>query len=203
MLKLEKKQKEIRKFIATDLETRTEENSNERIISGYINKFNSRSQYMGFYEEVAKGAFDKTLADGHNIYAMYNHNSDMILGSTRSGSLRLNVDNIGLHFELRINPNISYASDIAELVKSGDLEGCSFGFWVTDDEWTYTEDKIDLRIIKELELIEVTITPFPAYLDSEASCRSFELHNKEVENANELRNLEKEIELLEIEAELL
>lgn len=200
---MEKKQKEIRKFIATDLETRTEENSSEKIISGYINKFNTRSQYMGFYEEVSNGAFDKTLADGHNIYAMYNHNSDMILGSTRSGSLKLNVDNIGLHFELRINPNISYASDIAELVKAGDLEGCSFGFWVTDDEWTYTEDKIDLRIIKELELIEVTITPFPAYLDSEASCRSFELHNEEVENAKELIKLEKEIELAEIEAELL
>lgn len=200
---MENKQKEIRKFIATDLETRTEENSNEKIISGYINKFNTRSQYMGFYEEVAKGAFDKTLADGHNIYAMYNHNSDMILGSTRSGSLKLNVDNIGLHFELRINPNISYANDIAELIKAGDLEGCSFGFWVIDDEWTYTEDKVDLRIIKEIELIEVTITPFPAYLDSEASCRSFELHNKEVEKAKELRELEKEIELLEIEAELL
>lgn len=200
---MEKKQKEIRKFIAIDLKTRTEENSSEKIISGYINKFNTRSQYMGFYEEVSKGAFDKTLADGHNIYAMYNHNADMILGSTKSGSLKLNVDNIGLHFELRINPNISYASDIAELVKSGDLEGCSFGFWVTDDEWTYTEDKIDLRIIKELELIEVTITPFPAYLDSEANCRSFELHNKEVEKAKELRDLEKEIELLEIEAELL
>ena len=200
---MEKQQKEIRKFIVTDLETRTLEDTEEKVISGYINKFNTRSQYMGFYEEVAKGAFDKTLADGHNIYAMYNHNSDMILGSTRSGSLKLNVDNIGLHFELRINPNISYASDIAELVKSGDLEGCSFGFWVTDDEWTYTEDKIDLRIIKELELIEVTITPFPAYLDSEASCRSFDLHNEEVEKAKELTDLEKEIELLEIEAELL
>lgn len=197
------KQKEIRKFIATDLETRTEENSSEKIITGYINKFNTRSQYMGFYEEVRNGAFDKTLSDGHNIYAMYNHDSNMILGSTRSGSLKLNTDNIGLHFELRINPNISYASDIAELVKSGDLEGCSFGFWVTDDEWTRTEDKIDLRIIKELELIEVTITPFPAYLDSEASCRSFELHNKEVEKTKELRKLEKEIELLEIEVELL
>ncbi|UBK35691.1 HK97 family phage prohead protease [Clostridium perfringens] len=200
---MEKQQKEIRKIIVTDLETRTLEDTEEKVISGYINKFNTRSQYMGFYEEVAKGAFDKTLADGHNIYAMYNHNSDMILGSTRSGSLKLNTDNIGLHFELRINPNISYASDIAELVKSGDLEGCSFGFWVTDDEWTYTEDKIDLRIIKELELIEVTITPFPAYLDSEASCRSFDLHNEEVEKAKGLRDLEKEIELLEIEAELL
>lgn len=200
---MEKQQKEIRKFIVTDLETRTLEDTEEKVISGYINKFNTRSQYMGFYEEVAKGAFDKTLADGHNIYAMYNHNSDMILGSTRSGSLKLNTDNIGLHFELRINPNISYASDIAELVKSGDLEGCSFGFWVTDDEWTLTEDKIDLRIIKELELTEVTITPFPAYLDSEASCRSFDLHNEEVEKAKELRELEKKVELLEIEAELL
>ena len=197
------KQKEIRKFIAIDLEARTEENSSEKIISGYINKFNTISQYMGFYEEVSKDAFDKTLADGHNIYAMYNHNSDMILGSTRSGSLKLNIDNVGLHFELRINPNISYASDIAELVKSGDVEGCSFGFYVLDDEWTYTEDKIDLRIIKEVELIEVTITPFPAYLDSEASCRSYELHNKELEKTKELRKLEKEIELAEIEAELL
>ena len=197
------KQKEIRKFIATDLETRTEENSSEKIITGYINKFNTRSQYMGFYEEVRNGAFDKTLSDGHNIYAMYNHDSNMILGSTRSGSLKLNTDDVGLHFELRINPNISYAKDLYELVRSGDIAGCSFGFYVLDDSWSYTEDKIDLRTVKEVELIEVTITPFPAYLDSEASCRSFELHNKEVEKTKELRKLEKEIELLEIEVELL
>lgn len=200
---MEKQQKEIRKFIATNLETRSEENSNEKIISGYINKFNTRSQYMGFYEEVDKGAFDKTLADGHNIYAMYNHDDNMILGSTRGGSLKLNVDNVGLHFELRINLNISYAKDLYELVSNGDIDGCSFGFYVLDDEWTYTEEKIDLRKIKEAELAEVTITPFPAYLDTKASCRSYDLHNKEVEKTKELRNLEKEIELMEIEAELL
>lgn len=200
---MEKQQKEIRKIIASDLITRTLEDTEEKVISGYINKFNTRSQYMGFYEEVSKGAFDKTLADGHNIYAMYNHNSDMVLGSTKSGSLKLNTDEVGLHFELRINSNISYANDLYELVSNGDIDGCSFGFYVLDDEWTYTEDKVDLRKVKEVELIEVTITPFPAYLDSEASCRSFEQHNKEVEKAKELRDLEKEIELLEIEAELL
>lgn len=189
------KQKEIRKIIANDLETRTEENSNEKIISGYINKFNTRSQYMGFYEEVSEGAFNRTLADGHNIYAMYNHDSNMILGSTRSGSLKLNVDNIGLHFELRINPNISYANDLYELVKNGDIEGCSFGMFVLDDEWTYTEDKIDLRTIKEVELIECTITPFPAYLDSEASCRSFELHSKEIEEIKKKKELKRKLEL--------
>ncbi|MDK0871146.1 HK97 family phage prohead protease [Clostridium perfringens] len=200
---MEKQQKEIRKIIVTDLETRTLEDTEEKVISGYINKFNTRSQYLGFFEEVLPGAFDKTLADGHNIYAMYNHNSDMVLGSTKSGSLKLNTDEVGLHFELKINSNISYANDLYELVSNGDIDGCSFGFYVLDDEWTYTEDKVDLRKVKEVELIEVTITPFPAYLDSEANCRSFELHNKEVEKAKELRDLEKEIELLEIEAELL
>lgn len=193
--------KEIRKIVLQDLETRATE-SNEKIISGYINKFNTRSQYMGFYEEVLPGAFDKTLADGHNIYAMYNHNSDMILGSTRGGSLKLNVDNVGLHFELRINDNISYAKDLYELVKSRDIEGCSFGFWVTVDEWTYTEDKIDLRIIKEVELIEVTITPFPAYLDSEASCRSFELHKEQLESEEELRKIKNELDLISLELSL-
>lgn len=196
------KQKEIRKIIATDIEVRELEENKEKIISGYINKFNSRSQYMGFYEEVSEGAFDKTLADGHNIYGMYNHNSDMILGSTRGDSLRLNVDNIGLHFTLKVNENISYAKDLYELVKNKDIEGCSFGFYVTDDEWKYTEDKVDLRVIKEIELIEVTITPFPAYLDSEATCRSFEKRNEESLKTKELEILRKELELIELEVEL-
>ena len=152
---------------------------------------------MGFYEEVNKGAFDKTLADGHNIYAMYNHDDSKILGSTRSNSLKLYTDNIGLAFELEINSNISYAKDLYELVSNGDIEGCSFGFYVTDDSWSYTEDGIDLRTINEVELVEVTITPFPAYLDSQASCRSYEDHKAELEKhkQDELRKKKIEIEL--------
>ena len=196
------RQKEIRKIIATDIEVRELEENKVKTISGYINKFNSRSQYMGFFEEIAKGAFDKTLAKGHNIYAMYNHNADMILGSTRGNSLKLNVDEVGLHFELKINDNISYSKDLYELVRNKDIDGCSFGFYVLDDEWTYTEDNIDLRIIKELELIEVTITPFPAYLDSEASCRSFEKHNEKALKDKELEELRKELEVIELEKEL-
>lgn len=194
--------KEIRKIIATDIETRTLEND-KKVISGYINKFDSRSQYMGFYEEFKRGAFDKTLADGHNIYAMYNHDSSMILGSTRGGNLKLNVDNIGLHFELEINSNISYANDLYELVKNGDVEGCSLGFYVIDDSWSYTEEKIDLREIKEVELVEVTITPFPAYLDTEASCRSYEKHKIKAKEEIELKELREFLELQEIENECL
>lgn len=196
------KEKEIRKIVATDIEVRELEENKEKIIKGYINKFNKRSQYMGFFEEIDKNAFNKTLADGHNIYAMYNHNSDMILGSTRGNGLTLTVDDIGLKFELRINENISYAKDLYELVRNKDIDGCSFGFFVVDDEWRYTDEKVDLRIIKELELLEVTITPFPAYLDSEASCRSFENRSKEISESKELEELTKELELLELETEL-
>ncbi|MDK0596123.1 hypothetical protein ACHM2G_05530 [Clostridium perfringens] len=57
--------------------------------------------------------------------------------------------------------------------------------------------------MEELRQLKETLKIEEAYLDSEANCRSFELHNKEVEKAKELRDLEKEIELLEIEAELL
>lgn len=195
--------KEIRSVVLTSLEIRATED-NSKIIKGYINKFNTRSQYMGFYEEISIGAFDKTLADGHNIFAMYNHNSDMILGSTRANSLTLNIDEVGLAFELRVNDNISYAKDLYELVNEGTIDGCSFGFYVLDDSWQTTSEGIDLRIIKEIELIEATITPFPAYLDSNASVRSYEKFKEDnsMKEVREKQEVERKIQLLELELEL-
>lgn len=182
---------------------KVDEEGKKKQICGYINKFNTRSQYMGFYEEVSPEAFNKTLADGHNIYAMYNHDDDKILGSTRSGNLRLLVDDVGLRFELDINENISYARDLYELVSNNDVNGCSFGFYVNNDTWSRTDEGIDLRTINEVELIEVTITPFPAYLDSEASCRSYDKLKEQ--QAEELRKAkeQRELELIELELELI
>lgn len=196
-------ERELRAY-SESLELRkVDEEGKKKKICGYINKFNTRSQYMGFYEEVSSNAFDNTLADGHNIYAMYNHDDSKILGSTRSGNLRLFTDEIGLRFELDINENISYAKDLYELVSNNDINGCSFGFYVNDDSWSRTDEGIDLRTINEVELIEVTITPFPAYLDSEASCRSYDKFKEQ--QAEELRKAkdEKELELISIELSLM
>lgn len=196
-------ERELRAY-SDSLELRkVDEEGKKKQICGYINKFNTRSQYMGFYEEVSPEAFNKTLADGHNIYAMYNHDDDKILGSTRSGNLRLLVDDVGLRFELDINENISYARDLYELVSNNDVNGCSFGFYVNNDTWSRTDEGIDLRTINEVELIEVTITPFPAYLDSEASCRSYDKFKEQ--QAEELRKAkeQRELELIELELELI
>lgn len=182
------------------IEIRSVESGNY-LIEGYINKFNTRSKFMRFYEQIDKRAFDRTLAKGHNIFAMYNHNSDKILGSTKSGSLTLSTDDIGLRFSLQINPNVSYAKDVYELVKSGDVEGCSFGFIALEEQWDIQDDDSELRTILDLELIECTITPFPAYEESEATAkRSYQQHENVVE---EQRKQLVEQEQIHIELELL
>lgn len=178
-------EKEIRKVVISDLETRATED-NMPVIEGYINKFNERSQYMGFYEYVDSRAFDKTLAEGNNIMALYDHDSSKILGSTRSGSLTLSVDEVGLRFSLKPNMSVSYAKDVVELVRSGDLAGASFGFTVSDDDWEEKDGEYH-RTLKEINLFEVTLTAFPAYVSSEVHSRSFDVFK---ENQEELRKSE-------------
>ncbi len=193
--------KEIRRIVVDSIETRATDNGC-MVIEGYITKFNTRSQFMGFFETVSPNAFDKTLADGHNVYAMYNHNHDKILGATKTGSLILIIDNIGLRFSLSINPNVSYAKDVYELVKSGDVDGCSFGFITNDDEWAMQSDGTDLRTLLDVTLIEVTITPFPCYLDSEANTRSYSNYKNELESIKKHEQEQRELELIAIEMEL-
>ncbi|MCM3792501.1 HK97 family phage prohead protease [Priestia megaterium] len=200
------KQKELRQIDIESIETRATE-TDKYVIEGYINKFGHKSQFMGFFEQVDRNAFNRTLAQGHNIFGMYNHSSDKILGSTKTGSLTLSVDEVGLRFSLKINPKISYANDVYELVRSGDVEGCSFGFYVLEDEWSIQEDGTELRTILDLELLECTITPHPAYLDSEASIRSYVLFKSKQEDEIEQQKQEEQRKLkqrqIAIELELL
>jgi uncharacterized protein len=174
------KQQEQRQIDIDSVEVR-EVGDNQFLIEGYIAKFNTRSKFMGFYEEIRNGAFDKTLADGHNIFALYAHDKTKILGSTQSNKLSLSVDAVGLKFELRINPEISHAKDAFHLVKDGDVQGCSFGFIAQNDEWRMLEDGTEIRYLNEVHLTECTITPTPAYEATEVSCRSYETFKAEEE----------------------
>jgi HK97 family phage prohead protease len=186
-------QKELRQIDVESVEVRELGEDNQYVIEGYVAKFNSRSRFMGFYEEIKDGAFNRTLADGHNIFSMFAHDSDKILGSTKSGSLTLSVDSIGLRFTLRINPEVSYAKDVYHLVKDGDVDGCSFGFIARDDEWSMLEDGTEIRYLKDIELIECTITPFPAYMASEATCRSYDEYKEERNHIQKQKELRKRL----------
>ena len=142
-------------------------------LSGYVARFNSETRIGDFAEVIRAGAFKTSLSDGRNIVALADHDRRALLGSTASGTLQLREDDHGLAFELRL-PDTSVARDIAVLVESRVIQGCSFGFMVPPggDTWLDRGDGSMLRELRNVELHEVTVTAQPAYPDTEVAKRS-------------------------------
>jgi HK97 family phage prohead protease len=133
--------------------------SKGRTLSGYAAVFDSPTLIGSFSEVVKKGAFTRSLSsqEAPKITAIYEHNPEHLLGRLGSNTLRLWEDDKGLRFELDL-PSTTLGNDVAELVKRGDLAGCSFGFIVRSENWTDTT-----REILDVDLFEITITSQPAY----------------------------------------
>ncbi|MEK4062191.1 MULTISPECIES: HK97 family phage prohead protease [unclassified Paenibacillus] len=190
------------RYLPAKIEVRSTEGEGEsqtQTIGGYVVKFNQRSQLIWgeFYERVAKGAFSRSLQE-NVIKAFWNHRSDFVLGSTKPGTLRLLEDDVGLSFEIDL-PNNTWGNDAYESVRRGDVDGVSFGFYVRSngDAWEYIkEEDVYIRTLLDINLFEVSPTPFPAYLDSEVDQRSID---KLGITSKEQRKFEKEKLLLEID----
>lgn len=139
-------------------ETRLSEDKNK--LTGYAAVFNSYSQDLGgFKERIRQGAFKKTLADGADVRALFNHDQNYILGRTKAGTLTLLENNKGLKYDLDL-PNTTYANDLKESVSRGDVTQNSFGFYVVQDEWSKDFSK---REIIEAKLVDISPVTFPAY----------------------------------------
>lgn len=138
---------------------------------GYAARFNSRSEYLGFYETIAPGAFTRTLKARNEVKAFLNHNTDVVLGSTRAGTLKLQQDDKGLLAEISL-PNSEWGRSVAEATRRGDISGMSFGFSVPKGGDAWSEDGTE-RTLNEIALVEVSpVSGFPAYRATSASVRS-------------------------------
>ncbi|MEI3541172.1 MAG: HK97 family phage prohead protease [Alistipes onderdonkii] len=149
-----------------------------RTITGYAAKFETWSEpIMGWFrEKIARGAFEEcNLSD---VIMCFNHRDDAILARTTSGTLQLEVDDIGLRFTFEA-PNTSCGNDMVELVRRGDISKCSFRFGVAQDAWVYADEQNGLEmdertIFKFSRVVDVALVVFPAYQDTEASVRHLE-----------------------------
>lgn len=169
------KTKETRTFDITKLSTRDATEEQPSKITGYAAVFNSKTTIGGWFDEVIEpGAFARSLSENGDIRALFNHNWDNVLGRTKSGTLRLEEDEKGLKFEIEL-PNTSVGRDLAESMSRGDINQCSFGFWITEENWDYSVEPA-LRTIKEVELYEISVVSIPAYDDTEVSL----VHSKEI-----------------------
>lgn len=143
-----------------------------KTLSGYAAVFNSEAVLGDFTEVIRQGAFAKSLATGSNIRALYHHQGDALLGTTKSGTLQLMEDAKGLSFTLTL-PETSHGKDLAILVDRGDVSGCSFGFRVAPggDRWEQRGGRM-VRELLNVDLLEVTLTSDPAYQDTTVAMRS-------------------------------
>lgn len=179
------KKKETRTFDITKLNTRDATEEQSSMITGYAAVFNSKTSIGGWFDEIIEpGAFARSLSENGDIRALFNHNWDNVLGRTKSGTLRLEEDERGLKFEIEL-PNTSVGRDLAESMARGDINQCSFGFWITEENWDYNVEPA-LRIIKEVELYEISVVSIPAYDDTEASLVRGKEIGKEVEQRTKM-----------------
>lgn len=193
--------KETRSMVE-NVEYRSDSDSGERFIEGYALKFDTWSADLGgFKETIKRSALENT--DFGDVRALFNHNADHVLARSSAGTLALDVDDIGLKFRAKI-PNTSYGNDLAENLRNGNVNQCSFGFCLAEggDDFTYDENegifKRALRSIKEI--VDVSVVTYPAYADTDVApaLRSIDSIQKEHE-AVEKRKLEKEKLKLELE----
>ncbi|MFD5875700.1 HK97 family phage prohead protease [Streptomyces sp. NPDC060322] len=151
---------------------------------GHAAVFNSRTAIgnpltWGFYEEIADGAFTKTLSEGDSRY-LVDHDTRLVVSRVSAGSLRLAQDQIGLAVNSDLDERLSYVGDLIVNLDNRNITGMSFGFQVVKDDWqmvdveTVDGDKAEaeLRIIREVKLFEVSAVTFPAYEDTDAGLRS-------------------------------
>jgi HK97 family phage prohead protease len=164
---------ERRVLVGEDMELRISDDGPTKM-SGYAARFNKWSNDLGgFTEKIAPGAFDEALVDC-DVRGLKNHDPNLLLGRTTSGTLRLDANARGLKFDLDI-PETSTGRDTAEEIRRGDISGCSFGFTTSEDDWKYLEDgRIQRTIIKVAKLFDVGPVTFPAYPDTTVAARSLD-----------------------------
>jgi HK97 family phage prohead protease len=160
--------------LQTELKTRAEPDGQDMYIEGYFAVFNRQTElWPGAYEEVAPGAFDETL--GNDIRALINHDTTLVLGRNKAGTLELKADSYGLWGRVKINPNDSDAVNLYERVKRGDVDQCSFGFNITSEETDWRDDGTVKWTITGIDLHEVSVCTFPAYEETGVQARKAEV----------------------------
>ena len=153
-------------------------------IRGYAAIYNSDSEWMGgFYEQIAPGAFDSVL--DNDVRAYFNHDENLLLGRVSSGTLRISTDKRGLYYEVDL-PNTTYANDLVELMKRGDVNQSSFAFLIEKDRWEERSGKTYRIIEKVSRLLDVSPVAQPAYPDATSELKTRDLEtetNEKIETA--------------------
>lgn len=177
---MENEEKEKRLVEGADLKADEKPNDSEdegtaKTVSGYALKFGEPSKDLGGFVEVITPEALKEV-DFSNCFLLYDHDYSKPLASVKNDTLKLEVDDIGLHFEATLN-DTTYAKDVYENVSTGVVDSMSFGFELGIDSFDQDEEGTITRSIKNIQNVpEISIVTLPAYdtTNVQVNTRSYE-----------------------------
>lgn len=144
-------------------------------IEGHAAVFDSLSDDLGgFREKISPGAF-KDAIPASDIRSLFNHDTNFVLGRTKSGTLKVDEDDRGLHTVTDAPDNDTIRHIVLDPISRGDVDQMSFAFRIKADGDTYedTEDGIVRTILPGgvAELYDISPVTFAAYPDTEVGVR--------------------------------
>ena len=149
------------------------ERDGARYLEGYFAVFDKPYHVCEkWVETIAPGAFRGTLESGRDVKVLWNHNHDIVLGSTGAGTATLREDDVGLWGSVLINEKDQDAVNANARVERGDVDGCSIGFEIAKLEESWEGEQYRTRILEIDPLYEVSPCTFPAYMDTSISSRA-------------------------------
>ena len=155
-------------------DVKTREEGGKRYLEGYFAVFGETYQvFDGWTETIERGAFARYLASGEDVKVLWNHDTNIVLGSTGNGTASLREDEKGLYGSVEINENDQDAVNAYARIARGDVNGCSFGFDVARQEEWWDDDGVYHTKLTEIDpLYEVSACTFPAYKATSISARN-------------------------------
>lgn len=168
--------------LTTDLMTRSSDD-NGMTVEGYAMLYDQPSVPMPFVEYIDRGALDNV--DLSKVLLLYGHDLNSVLARSDADNLQLRADDKGLWFRATL-PDTTLGRDTYTNVANGNLKGCSVGFKIGDDKWLQSNDGKVIHHIRSFDqLVEISITPIPAYtetsVDVQRSLKAFMKGENEVE----------------------
>lgn len=181
----ERQQRQVR-CVAQRFQTRAA--NDDLFIEGYFSVFNSEYPlWEGASEIVKPGAFTNSVSG--DVRALINHDSSLVLGRTKAGTLTLRQDERGLWGSIRINRDDVDAMNLYARVQRGDVDQCSFGFDIKRETFVDLGDGKCRWEIEEVDpLYEVSVCTFPAYTETSVSARKQDLAEIEKRRAEAWRS---------------
>lgn len=146
---------------------------NAFLFDGLAAVYDEPADLPEWVESIQQGAFRSVLAANPNVPFLHEHRPDQLLGTTRSGKVRLEEEQRGLRVKARV-VKTDLSARVKALVDSGDVTGMSYGFVAGRGN-----QRIEMRSAKPhriitnfKKLLDVSTTWNPSHPSTEAQFRS-------------------------------